>query len=167
MPTQEAIHAAEQLLVRDALPIGMRSLGMHAAIATLSYRLSPEKYCPCQWHFQSHIYPRPTPTRSKDSIISYVYVLLREWHALQLFRHQLAGYDVDTLASISVLGGMHNTGSSCLHQAAQHGHLAMVERLLEAGANAKLTDFRSGLSRQFVKTLHLACRTSVYPGIHG
>jgi len=54
-----------------------------------------------------------------------------------------AGYDVDTLANVSLLGVGYNTGSSCLHLAAQHGHLAMVERLLDAGASPKLADFRS------------------------
>lgn len=53
-----------------------------------------------------------------------------------------AGYDVDTLANMSVLGGVYNTGSSCLHLAAQHGHLPMVERLLAAGANPKVSDYR-------------------------
>lgn len=53
-----------------------------------------------------------------------------------------AGYDVDTLANVSVLGGVYNTGSSCLHLAAQHGHLPMVERLLASGANPKVADYR-------------------------
>ncbi len=58
-------------------------------------------------------------------------------------KHNLvAGYDVDTLANVSVLGGVYNTGSSCLHLAAQHGHMPMVQRLLAAGANPKVADYR-------------------------
>lgn len=49
---------------------------------------------------------------------------------------------MDTLANVSVLGGVYNTGSSCLHLAAQHGHLPMIERLLAAGANPKVADYR-------------------------
>ena len=53
---------------------------------------------------------------------------------------------MDTLANVSVLGGMYNTGSSCLHLSAQHWHLPMVERLLAAGANAKAADYRSEIA---------------------
>lgn len=52
---------------------------------------------------------------------------------------------MDTLASVSVLGGVYNTGSSCLHLAAQAGHTAMVQRLLAAGADPRLADYRRAL----------------------
>ena len=62
--------------------------------------------------------------------------------------NMLAGYDVDTLATVSVLGGVYNTGSSSLHLAAYNGHLHMVEHLLQAGANPKLADYRCGCNWQ-------------------
>lgn len=55
---------------------------------------------------------------------------------------QLAGYEVDTLSSVPVLGQVYNTGNTCLHLAAQNGHLDMVECLLDRGANPRLIDFR-------------------------
>ena len=53
-----------------------------------------------------------------------------------------AGYEVDTLASVPVLGGVYSTGNTCLHLAAQNGHLDMVECLIERGANPRLIDYR-------------------------
>ena len=53
-------------------------------------------------------------------------------HAAVLDKLLMAGYDVDTLGSVAVLGGMYNSGSSALHLAARNGHL-QVGALLRVG----------------------------------
>ena len=52
------------------------------------------------------------------------------------------GYEVDTLASVPLMGGVYSTGNTCLHLAAQNGHLEMVECLLDRAANPRLIDYR-------------------------